>query len=148
MEPYFVYVITLRERWMLDFMNQVTDKEDWTSQVHDEKIIAQWKEEVTGRSWDHNWAHAGNYRAAAVGGEQGPHNDFTDEMFQYVSSASFDYEVLRTKHDSVSTNCKKRRRHTKNSPSSPSLTLTSVYSSRTRSSRTRYKRDSKRLSHI
>ncbi|KAJ2933512.1 hypothetical protein H1R20_g3583, partial [Candolleomyces eurysporus] len=37
--------ITLRELTMLRFMNEVTDKPDWTAKVFDKIIIAKWKEE-------------------------------------------------------------------------------------------------------
>lgn len=93
MHPGFIQVVTLRERWMLDFMNQVTDEVGWTKRVNDQEVIEKWKEEVTGRAWDHNWTNAGNYRAAIVRSEESDekrdtYEDFTDEMFQFVSSIS------------------------------------------------------------
>ena len=75
---------------MLDFMNQVTDEINWTKRVNDQRVIEKWREEVTGRAWDHNWTHAGNYRAVVLGNDRSDEqaetqDDFTDEMFQFVS---------------------------------------------------------------
>ncbi|KAJ3520196.1 hypothetical protein NMY22_g12856 [Coprinellus aureogranulatus] len=41
-----VKVITLREITMLQFMNAVTDKPDWTKKVFDEGIVQEWKQEA------------------------------------------------------------------------------------------------------
>jgi hypothetical protein len=38
--------LTTREIRMLDFINQITEKPDWTSKVFDDTIIAKWKEEA------------------------------------------------------------------------------------------------------
>lgn len=51
--------ITLRERRMLEFMNQVTDKPDWTRKVCDEEIVAKWKEE--GVRWDERLPEIGDW---------------------------------------------------------------------------------------
>lgn len=38
--------LTLRERRMLDFMTQITDKPDWDRKVFDDVIVAKWKAEA------------------------------------------------------------------------------------------------------
>lgn len=40
--------VTLREQRMLDFINQITDKPRWWEKVHDEAILARWREEACG----------------------------------------------------------------------------------------------------
>ncbi|ORY01046.1 hypothetical protein BCR34DRAFT_522221 [Clohesyomyces aquaticus] len=42
--------ITLRERRMLEFMTQISDKPEWSRKVFDEAIVAKWKEEAV--RWD------------------------------------------------------------------------------------------------
>lgn len=37
--------ITVRERRMLDFINNITDKPEWERKVFDEAIVAKWREE-------------------------------------------------------------------------------------------------------
>lgn len=37
--------VTVRERRMLDFINQITDKPEWERKVFDEAIVAKWQEE-------------------------------------------------------------------------------------------------------
>ncbi|KAL1847909.1 hypothetical protein Plec18167_004873 [Paecilomyces lecythidis] len=39
-------MITLRERTMLEIMNQITDKPDWDEKVFNEEIVGRWREEV------------------------------------------------------------------------------------------------------
>ena len=39
-------VHTLRETSMMGLMNAITDKTDWQRKVHDNDIVANWKEEV------------------------------------------------------------------------------------------------------
>jgi Protein of unknown function (DUF4246) len=56
--------ITVRERSMLGFMNQITDKPEWRRKVFDEEIITRWRKE-----------------SEAI-------EDFTTSMFNYVSSSS------------------------------------------------------------
>ncbi|KAJ3563041.1 hypothetical protein NP233_g9195 [Leucocoprinus birnbaumii] len=41
-------ILTLREIRMLQFMNQVTDKDEWEAKVFDEEITHKWKMEATG----------------------------------------------------------------------------------------------------
>ncbi|KAF2205071.1 hypothetical protein GQ43DRAFT_363257 [Delitschia confertaspora ATCC 74209] len=38
--------VTVRERRMLDFINQITDKPEWDRKVFDETIVAKWKREA------------------------------------------------------------------------------------------------------
>ncbi|KAF2474944.1 uncharacterized protein BDR25DRAFT_280572 [Lindgomyces ingoldianus] len=45
-------VITIRERCMLHFINQITDKPEWNRKVHDEEIVAKWKKEAMELDWD------------------------------------------------------------------------------------------------
>ena len=40
--------VTLRELRMLDFVNQITDKLEWTSKVHESKIIDGWRQDACG----------------------------------------------------------------------------------------------------
>jgi hypothetical protein len=51
--------ITLRERRMLEFIGQITDKPNWTSKVFDKEIIAKWKGE--GVRWDASLPEAGDW---------------------------------------------------------------------------------------
>lgn len=37
--------VTLREKRMLDFINQITDKSDWENKVFNHDIVSKWKEE-------------------------------------------------------------------------------------------------------
>jgi len=37
--------VSLREKRMLDFINQITDKSEWESKVFNDDIVAKWKEE-------------------------------------------------------------------------------------------------------
>lgn len=38
--------VTVRERRMLEFMGQITDKPEWQRKVHDEGILGKWREEA------------------------------------------------------------------------------------------------------
>lgn len=40
--------VTLRERRMLDFINQVTDKPRWWEKIQDDGIVANWRTEACG----------------------------------------------------------------------------------------------------
>lgn len=40
--------VTCREQRMLDFVNQITDKPGWWEKVHNEAILARWREEACG----------------------------------------------------------------------------------------------------
>lgn len=44
-------VMTVRERCMLFFVDQISDKPDWTRKIHDEGIVAKWKQEVRDMDW-------------------------------------------------------------------------------------------------
>jgi hypothetical protein len=55
--------LTVRERSMMGMMNEITDKSEWDRKVFDETIVAKWKEEALAK------------------------NDFTEQMFNYVSEA-------------------------------------------------------------
>jgi hypothetical protein len=39
--------ITFRERRMLNFINQITDKPEWDRKVFDEDIVSKWREEAS-----------------------------------------------------------------------------------------------------
>ena len=67
---------TIRERCMLAFINSITDKPDWHEKVFDDAIVAKWRQEASTAKWE------------ALGIENG---DFTDSMFDYVSSITFDF---------------------------------------------------------
>lgn len=45
-------VLTVREKCMLFFMNQITDKPGWHLKVHDPEIIAKWRVEADELDWD------------------------------------------------------------------------------------------------
>ncbi|KAH7066433.1 hypothetical protein BKA63DRAFT_161543 [Paraphoma chrysanthemicola] len=45
-------VLTIRERCMLFFINEITDKPDWFRKVHDEQILAKWKQEAQDVDWE------------------------------------------------------------------------------------------------
>ncbi|KAH7391984.1 hypothetical protein BKA66DRAFT_525811 [Pyrenochaeta sp. MPI-SDFR-AT-0127] len=45
-------VLTVREKCMLFFMNQITDKPEWHFKVHDENIVARWRVEADELDWD------------------------------------------------------------------------------------------------
>ena len=53
--------VTVYERNMLDFMNQVTDKPDWDDKVFNKKIVKKWRREAVSQ-----------------------YKNFTDAMFDYV----------------------------------------------------------------
>jgi hypothetical protein len=55
--------LTVREQSMMGMMNEITDKSEWDRKVFDETIVAKWKEEALAK------------------------NDFTEQMFNYVSRA-------------------------------------------------------------
>ena len=81
-------MLTLRERWMLAFMNQVTDKSNWTRKVFDDDIIARWKKEATTTSWNKK---RGGYRYVCeyddmdeYRGQKEPMDVFTEVIFEYV----------------------------------------------------------------
>lgn len=38
--------LTLRERRMLDFITQITDKPEWDRKVFDDEIVSKWKSEA------------------------------------------------------------------------------------------------------
>ena len=40
--------VTIREQTMIEFINQVTDKPNWTEKVHDESIVEKWRREACG----------------------------------------------------------------------------------------------------
>jgi hypothetical protein len=39
-------LMTVRERCMLFFINNITDKPEWYSKVHDKSIVVKWKQEA------------------------------------------------------------------------------------------------------
>jgi len=39
-------VMSIRDRNMLQFMNIITDKPEWTRKVYNEKIVGKWKAEA------------------------------------------------------------------------------------------------------
>lgn len=44
-EDFVVSGVTLREKAMLEFVNQISDKPRWWEKVHDETIVARWRSE-------------------------------------------------------------------------------------------------------
>ncbi|UPX17825.1 uncharacterized protein EKO05_0008156 [Ascochyta rabiei] len=44
-------VTSIRERCMLFFVNQISDKPGWTRKVNDEEIVAKWKHEAKELDW-------------------------------------------------------------------------------------------------
>jgi hypothetical protein len=62
-------VITIRERCMLFFVDRISDKPDWIRKVHDEEVVAKWKQEAKELDWTKVFEHG----------------DMTDDMFNYVS---------------------------------------------------------------
>jgi hypothetical protein len=65
--------MTVRERCMLSFVNNITDKPGWQRKVHDTTITTKWKQEVTAVSW----SEAGL-----------PDGDMSEAMFQHVTTAA------------------------------------------------------------
>lgn len=63
--------VTVRERRMLEFMGQITDKPEWQRKVHDEEIVRKWREEAA--------------REIDVDGIQDVY--LSEQMFDYVSLA-------------------------------------------------------------
>lgn len=62
--------ITVRERCMLCFINEITDKPDWSKKVFEKKIVGKWKAEAVGNlDWE----------------DKVRNGDFTTDMFDYVS---------------------------------------------------------------
>lgn len=45
-DDYATQPITFRERRMLNFINQITDKPEWDRKVFDESIVSKWREEA------------------------------------------------------------------------------------------------------
>ena len=66
--------LTVRERSMTAMMNEITDKSEWDRKVFDETIVAKWKEEALAK------------------------NDFSEQMFNYVSRAGPFYARLATRY--------------------------------------------------
>lgn len=54
---------------MLNFVEQITNKPEWSKKVFDEAIVAKWKHEALNNNWE------------ALGIR---HGDFTEKMFKYV----------------------------------------------------------------
>lgn len=74
--------ITLRERRMLDFITQISDKPDWDRKVLDQEIVAKWKSE-------------------ACRFDEGCQDDFLSEpMFEYVCILST--HIFASKADPIS----------------------------------------------
>ena len=46
--------VTVRERRMLEFINQVTDKPEWDRKVFDESIVSKWHDEACQRTEELN----------------------------------------------------------------------------------------------
>ena len=40
--------VTMREQRMLDFVNQITDKPQWTDKIHNDEIVGRWRAEACG----------------------------------------------------------------------------------------------------
>lgn len=55
---------------MLFFVDQISDKSDWTRKIRDEEIVAKWKQEAKDMDWS----------KFIEGG------DMSDQMLTYVSS--------------------------------------------------------------
>ncbi|KAF2280444.1 uncharacterized protein EI97DRAFT_439458 [Westerdykella ornata] len=60
--------MTIRDRCMLAFMNEITDKPEWTRKVFNESIVKKWKSETMTMDWD----------KAGI-----PMGDFSGRMFDY-----------------------------------------------------------------
>lgn len=50
--------LTQREKSMLDFINQISDKPRWWEKVHDERIVERWRSEAGGGSEERQWNEA------------------------------------------------------------------------------------------
>ncbi|KAL2753308.1 hypothetical protein ACRALDRAFT_2029173 [Sodiomyces alcalophilus JCM 7366] len=61
--------LTIRELYMLWFVEQITNKPDWHIKVFNDEIVSKWKDEIANVDW-----------ISAVGYEHGP---FSDAMFDY-----------------------------------------------------------------
>lgn len=70
--------LTIREVCMLKFIEQITNKPDWWTKVHDEEISERWKREAM----ETNWADYTDYA------------DFTQKMADAVS-----YQLRKRKLD-------------------------------------------------
>lgn len=51
--------VTVRERRMLEFMNQITDKPEWERKIFDQDIVAKWEKEAV--QWDENLPEKGDW---------------------------------------------------------------------------------------
>lgn len=60
--------LTLRERSMIAFMNEITDKPDWTRKILDEEIVGKWRVEREAKEK-----------------ESEPEKALSEKMFDYVS---------------------------------------------------------------
>ena len=63
--------LTLRERSMIAFMNEITDKPEWTRKINDEEIVAKWRKEREEKEK-----------------ETEPEKALSEKMFDYVSHSS------------------------------------------------------------
>ncbi|KAJ4300973.1 hypothetical protein N0V90_003062 [Kalmusia sp. IMI 367209] len=98
---------TLRERWMLTFINQVTDKPNWERKVFDEGIVARWKKEATEKRWNQDWGMMGGRYVYGEDDddEEEEHNepcdDFTETMFQQSIEELRDKAALYEEHSII-----------------------------------------------
>lgn len=91
--------VTLREQRMLDFINKITDKNDWETKVFNDEIVAKWKEE--GKRF-YNEGNAPDDREDPVW--------LSDQMFAFVSTPFLRPSSYRHLISvSASKNCETRR---------------------------------------
>lgn len=101
--------VSVRERRMMEFVNQITDKPEWTRKVFDEEIVAKWRAEAVG------------YRELDGEDEEDDELDegldeeyLTEPTFSYVGSLAFiPWKSSKLIKDSASRSCATRQSTTK-----------------------------------
>ena len=98
--------VTFRERRMLKFINQITDKPEWNRKVFDESIVSKWREEASEELEDETDVI------------------LSERMFDFVGSLHSSLPVIKgLTRCSASRNSARRRIYFKNQDSSMFWTL-------------------------
>ena len=74
---WWTFGVTVREKRMMAFINEVTDKPEWERKVFDEGIVAKWREEASARPEELNGDVV-----------------LSNEMFNFVGLLLFQFTLL------------------------------------------------------
>lgn len=123
--------VSVRERRMMEFVDQITDKPEWTRKVFDEGIVAKWRAEAVGYRGELN--EESNEEDDELDEEGEDEKYLTEPTFSYVGSLAFiPVESLIANRDSASKSCATRQSTTKPRSSSRSGTASWRWSNPTR----------------